>query len=100
MTFLLQLAAFVLGVWMSIRTIAALYLVLDLWYAIGTHWGRVVASIAGWAALVAVSAWLLPPGPRAAFGWGLVAFLGFYLSLFALRYPLLRLLARQRERES
>ena len=97
MTLVLQVAAAALGVWLSIRMIAALYLVLDFWYAIGRHYPRVISGIAGWAALIGVTAWLLPPPYRTALGFGLLAFLLFYLSLFVLRYPLLRLLARKRE---
>jgi hypothetical protein len=35
-------------------------------------------------------------GPyRAALAWGLLGFLGFYLSLYVIRYPVLRALARR-----
>jgi hypothetical protein len=98
-TLLLQAAAFALGVWLAIRMIAALYLVLDLWYAIRTEYPRVIRGIAGWATVLALTAWLLPQSYRAALGFGLLAFLGFYLSLFVFRYPVLRALARQRQRE-
>jgi hypothetical protein len=97
MTALLQAAAFALGICLSIRMIAALYLLLDLAYAIRTEYPRVISGIAGSAALIGVAAWLLPPAYRAAFGWGLLAFLVFYLSLFVLRYPVLRMLAQKRE---
>ena len=89
MTMLGQLAAFTLGVYLSIRMIAALYQVLDLWYRIGTDYPRVIRGVVGWAVTIAAIAWLLGPTGRTAFQSGLVAYLLFYLSLFGLRHLLL-----------
>ena len=85
MTVLGHLAAFVLGVYLSIRMIAALYAILDLWYRIGTDYPRVIRGVVGWAVTIAAVAWLLDATGRVAFASGLVAFLFFYLSLFLLR---------------
>lgn len=89
MTMLGHLAAFMLGVYLSTRMIAALYQVLDLWYRIGTDYLRVIRGVVGWAVTIAAIAWLLDPTGRRAFASGLVAFLLFYLSLFGLRHLLI-----------
>ena len=86
MTVLGHIAAFVLGVYLSIRMIAALYAILDLWYRIGTDYPRVIRGVAGWAVTIAAIAGLLDASGRMAFTSGLVAFLLFYLSLFLLRH--------------
>ncbi|HQZ16594.1 MAG TPA: hypothetical protein PLD86_06945 [Vicinamibacteria bacterium] len=89
MTMLGQLAAFALGVWVSIRMIAALYQILDLWYRIGTDYPRVIRGVVGRALTIAAIAWLLDAAGRVAFASGLVAFLLFYLSLYGLRHLLI-----------
>ena len=89
MTILGHLAAFALGVYLSIRMIAAIYQVLDLWYRIGTDYPRVIRGVVGWVVTIAAIAWLLDPPGRVAFASGLAAFLLFYLSLFQLRYLLI-----------
>ena len=83
-----QFAAFALGVYLSIRMIAALYQIVDLWYRIGSEYPRVIRGVLGWAAAIATLAWLLGATYRVAFVSGLVAFLLFYLSLFGLRHLL------------
>jgi len=83
-----HIAAFMLGVYLSIRMIAALYAILDLWYRIGTDYPRVIRGVVGWAVTIAAIAWLLDATGRVAFASGLVAFLFFYLSLFGLRHLL------------
>lgn len=92
MTLAGQVIAFVLGVGLSIRMIAALYAIVDFWYAIGAWYPRVVRGILGWAMTIVAISWLLNPPLRAAFAAGLLAFLLFYSSLFVLRYPVLRAL--------
>ncbi len=86
MTVLGHIAAFVLGLYLSIRMIAALYSILDLWYRIGTEYPRVIRGVVGWAATIVAIAWLLDATGRVAFASGLVAFLFFYLSLYGLRH--------------
>ena len=85
MTVLGHIAAFAVGVYLSIRMIAALYQILDLWYRIGTDYPRVIRGVAGWALTISAIAWLLDGTGRMAFASGLVAFLLFYLSLYGLR---------------
>lgn len=97
MTPLLQAMSFALGVYLAIRMIAALYRTIDLWYAIGTEYPKVARGILGWAAAIGSAAWLLEGPYRTALVWGLLGFLAFYLSLYVIRYPLLRALERRPE---
>lgn len=88
MTVLGHIAAFALGVYLSIRMIAALYAILDLWYRIGAEYPRVIRGVVGWAVTIAAIAWVLDATGRVAFASGLLAFLFFYLSLYGLRHLL------------
>lgn len=100
MTLPLQIAAFALGVYLSVRMIAALYRVIDLWYAIGTAYPAVIRGILGWGATILVIGWLLDPPYRTGMAWGLLGFLFFYLSLYVIRYPVLRALRRRQRLQS
>ena len=95
MTLLIQAAAFVLGMYLSIRMIAALYGILDFWYAMRTSYPRVLRGILGWGTAILTTAWLLERPYRRALLAGLAAFLLFYLSAYLLRYPVLRALQRR-----
>ena len=96
MTLAGQVGAFVLGVGLSIRMIAALYAIIDLWYAIGTLYPRVARGILGWGVAIVATAWFLERPFQTAFVSGLLAFMVFYLSLFVLRHPVLRALERSK----
>jgi hypothetical protein len=90
----MSVLAFLLGVYLSIRVIAALYGIIDFWYAIGEAYPRVLRAIAVWGLLAAALAWALP---GQAFGLGFATFLVFYLSLYVVRYPLFWLLRRRQQ---
>ena len=93
MTTLLQILAFALGSYLSIRMIAALHGPVDVWHIIGRTWPRVLADVLVWATAIAVIVWLMDEAYRTALVWGLSAYLVFYLGLL----PLKRLhVARQR----
>ena len=94
---LISTALFLLGVYLSIRVIAALYGIIDLWYTMGTAYPKVVRGILGWGGTSAAIAVLLGDHHRKAFLWGLLAFLLFYLSLYGLRHLFLRRPARNCE---
>lgn len=87
---------FVLGVYLSVRSIAALYRVLDLWYTIGTAWPRVALEIGAWTGVVVFVSMLLPQGYRAALGWGIASYVVFYVTvaLILSRIVMPRLAAR------
>jgi len=75
--------SFGLGVYFSTRTIAALYRVIDLWYALRREWLRVVIGIFGWGGGTVV-AFLLTH--RSTFLWGFASYsLMFVASSFASR---------------
>lgn len=84
MTLLLQIAAFALGTYLSIRMIAALHGIADLWLMIDKAWVRVLAGVLAWGAAIGVIAWLMARPYQAAFIWGLLTYLVFYLSLLPL----------------
>jgi len=98
MTALLQIAAFALGSYLSIRMIVALHGIADLWFMIDKAWPRVLADVFAWGATIGVIAWLLDGPYQTAFVWGLVTYVVFYLSLL----PLARLYfaARRTDRDS
>lgn len=88
-------AAVLFGVYLSIRGLAALYAVLDLWYAVRRTWPRKVRGLVGWGGITAATWWLLAPPYRTGFVYGLAEFVLFYLALFPLRDIGLRALARR-----
>jgi hypothetical protein len=89
------LAAVLFGVYLSIRGLAALYAVLDLWYAVRRTWPRMVRGLVAWGGITAVAVWLLAPPYRTGFVFGLAGYVLFYLALFPLRDIGLRALARR-----
>ena len=80
MTIVLAASSFSLGVYLSMRTVAALYRVIDLWYALAREWLRIARGILGWLGATAIAALLTN---REAFLWGFacyaVAFVAFSL---------------------
>ena len=92
MTLLLQVAAFALGTYLSIRMIAALHGIADFWYMIDKAWPRVLGGVLAWGATMGVIAWLMDRPHQTAFVWGLLTYLLFYLSLL----PLARLYVARR----
>jgi len=90
-----MLAAFLLGLYLSIRVLAALYAVVDLWYAVRRTWPRMVRGLVVWGGITAVAAWPLAPPYRTALLSGLAGYVLFYLALFPLRDIALRAFARR-----
>ncbi len=84
MTLLISTALFLLGVYLSIRVIAALYRILDLWYNIGTAYPQVLRGILGWAGTTVAIAVLVSDRRRPAFLWGLAGYVAFYLGGYVL----------------
>ena len=82
MKLILEIAAFALGIWLSIRMIAALHGIIDFWYMIGKAYPRVAVRILGWSSSILLMVFLLDRPYQTAFVWGAVVFLCFYLSLF------------------
>jgi hypothetical protein len=78
MTIIIKIALFVLGMYLSVRVVAALYRIIDLWYTIGTAYPKVIRGIVGWVGLSIAIAALLGEHYRQAFAWGFVLFVIFY----------------------
>ena len=70
---------FLLGLYLSIRSIVALYRILDLWYTIRTAWPIVLRGLLVWLGGTAAIALALPPRLRAPFLWGALGYLAFYV---------------------
>lgn len=81
MTRLADAALFLLGMYLSIRLIAACYRVVDLWYTIRTAYPSVLRGIPGWAGGTLAVAALLGDRHRPALVWGLAAYVLFCLGL-------------------
>ncbi|HEY3120199.1 MAG TPA: hypothetical protein VGL15_06215 [Vicinamibacteria bacterium] len=81
----MSVALFALGVWLSMRLVASLYRIIDLWYTIRTRWLGVTVRIVVWSGLTVAVALMLHGAHRAAFLAGLVSFVVFYPSLYVLR---------------
>lgn len=67
MTIVVAAISFSLGVYLSTRTVAALYRIIDLWYALAREWLSMARGILGWLGATAIAALLMD---RAAFFWG------------------------------
>jgi len=95
---LASVGLFAIGVYLSIRALAALYRIADLWYRIGTDWPRVARGIIGWVGTAIAVALLAKGGRRAAFLYGLAGYAVFHVVLHvAMRaYVRMRLRARRR----
>jgi len=82
MTTVIKIAVFMLGMYLSMRLIAAMYRVLDLWYTIRTAYPRVIRGILGWGGITIAIAVLLGDQWRHVFLWGLIVYGLFYLINF------------------
>ena len=76
---LIAITMFALGVYLSMRTIAAFHRIIDLWYTIKTAYLKATRGILGWGGTTVAIAALLTDRVSPAFYWGLAAYLGFYL---------------------
>ena len=90
---------FAIGVYVSIRVLAALYRIADLWYRIGADWPRVARGIIGWGGAALAVAFIAEGGRRTAFLWGMAGYAVFHavLHVATRAYVLMRLRARRRD---
>lgn len=79
MTTLAAVISLALGVYLSMRTIAALYRAIDLSYAAGREWLRITRGIAGWGSAAVVAAWL---SNGVAFAWGFAGYAVAFVALY------------------
>jgi len=87
---------FILGMYLSIRVIAALYRILDLWYDIRNHYGKVIRGILGWGGITLAISLLLNGHWRSLFCQGLI----IYAFVFLLNNASLRFLIYKKFRPS
>ena len=78
MTIIAAVVSFSLGVYLSARAIAALYRVIDLWYALRREWLRVARGLFGWGSTTVVAALLTD---RVAFLWGFASYAVAFVAL-------------------
>ena len=85
MTIVFKIAVFILGFYLSMRTITAFYGMIDLRYTLRTAYPRIIRNILVWSAITGFLALILG-GYRHVFLWGLTAYVFIYLlSYFPLR---------------
>ena len=89
---------FAIGVYLSIRVLAALYRIADLWYRIGTDWPRAVRGIIGWGGAARGVALLAEGGRRAAFLCGLAGYAVLHVVLYVATRAYVRTRLRARRR--
>lgn len=70
-------ALFAVGVFLSIRVLAALYRIKDLQYRMRTDWPRVAGGIAVWGGGALLAALVAGDG-RGAFVWGFATYAAFH----------------------
>lgn len=71
MTMVLAASSFGLGLYLSMRSVAALYRVIDLRYALAREWLRIARGILGWVGATAIGAVLMD---HEAFLWGVACY--------------------------
>jgi hypothetical protein len=77
-----EAALFVLGLYLSVRVVAALFRIVDLWYRIGDQWPRVSRGIAAWGGIAAAIALTLDGRRRTAFLCGLAAYVVIHVLVY------------------
>ena len=88
MTIIIKVIVFILGIYISMRTVAALYGLIDLRYTIKTAWPRVIRRILFWGVIATCLAVVLGQY-RYVYLWGLTAYILIYLlSYFPSRFKL------------
>ena len=75
---LCKIVVFLLGMCLAVQVTAAFYRIIDLWSLIRSQYLRVMGGIALWSGISILLAFLLGPGLRAAFLWGMAIYLPFY----------------------
>jgi len=90
MTIIIKIVVFILGIYLSMRMIAAFYGIIDLWYTIKTAYHRVIRSILVWGIITACMIMFLGQY-RYAFLWGIAVYIFIYLlSYLPIRLQLIR----------
>jgi hypothetical protein len=96
MTIIVQIALFFAGMYVSMRMIAALFRIVDLWYTINTAYPRMIRGVLGWGAVMAIMIVMLGGVLLTSFLFGLAVFSFLYL----MGWPINWLLRRRTFRSS
>lgn len=96
MNAVIAIALFLMGIHLSIRLIAALHRIIDLWYTIRSAWWKVCRGILEWGGGTVAIAALLPDRHRPAYLLGLAGYLLFYLGAFVLWHLIVPRMASRR----
>lgn len=75
------IAAFLLGLCLSVQVVGALFAPADLWYDRTRSWPLMVRAVVCWCSLAAFAAWALG-AYREPFLWGLGGFLPLHAAIF------------------
>ena len=87
---IIKVLVFILGIYISMRMIAALFGIIDLWYTMKTAYPRVIRGILVWGIITTCLAMVLGQY-RYAYLWGLMAYVFIYLlSYLPDRFRLIR----------
>ncbi|MBW1799863.1 MAG: hypothetical protein JRJ85_03955 [Deltaproteobacteria bacterium] len=78
MTMIIKVLVFILGIYISMRMIAALFGIIDFRYTMKTAYPRVIGGILFWGIITACLAMVLGQY-RPAFLWGLAAYVFIYV---------------------
>ena len=78
MTIIIKIVVFILGMYLSMRTMAALYGVIDYRYTLKTAYPKVIGRILGWGIITILIVMLLGQY-RYSFLWGVLAYIVIYL---------------------
>ena len=82
MTILAKSLVFLLGMSLCVQVLAALYGIIDLWYAFRSAYLKVARRLLIWSFAAMVVWRLLPEFLRSAFVWGMTAYVFVYVFIF------------------
>jgi len=86
----IKVVVFILGIYLSMRMIAAMYGIIDYWYTIKTAYPVVIKRIVGWS-VITLFLIILLGNYRQAFLWGMLSYgFIFLISYFPAKLLLMR----------
>ncbi|MCP4150774.1 MAG: hypothetical protein GY757_23715 [bacterium] len=82
MTIIIKIALLLLGMSLAVQLTAALFGIIDLWYALKREFWKIFLRILVWSSVIAAIAWATDDIYRPFFLWGLPAFVLLHISFF------------------
>ena len=89
---------FLLGAYLAVRLLTALHRVVDLWYAIGREWPRVVRGLVVWSGVPLALIVVLPDRHARVLVLGLAGYAACYVAAAVLWFLLVPVISRWRAR--